>query len=108
MLADFFAPANRMMTLLCIAALVLAGVLQYWMYRSCVRSWVRKLPLLVCAGAAVLFLILVFCIFPSNAWRALSLLFVVLFAVLLLIACTVGLMAAKHKQQKDQKDTPHT
>ncbi len=99
--ADFFVPVNRVMPLLCIAAFV--GTFQYWMYCSFVRSWVRKLPLLVCAGAAVLFLI-VFCIFPNNSWQALSLRFAALYAVLhtvpLLIACSIGFLAAKHKQQK--------
>ncbi len=109
MLADCFVPVNRVMPLLCIAAF--AGILQYWMHCSFVRSWVRKLPLLVCAGAAVLCLI-VFCILPSDSWQALSLRFVALYAVLhavpLLIACTIGFMAARHKQRKDQKETPPT
>lgn len=108
MLTDFFASANLMTTLLCIAALVLAGVIQYRLCLSSVHGWLRQLPTLICSGAAALFLALVFFTFLNNAWYALSWLFAMLFAVLLLIACTIGRIAAHYKQHKTHNGTPRT
>lgn len=108
MLADFFAPANRMTTILCIVAFVLMGVIQYWLCLRYGHSWLRRLPVLVCAGAAVLFLALFFFVFSRNSWHALSWLFYMLFALLLLIACGIGWIAAHFKQRGKHKRTPHT
>lgn len=106
MLEDLFAPANRMTTLLCIAALVLAVLLQYWLRLSVGNAWLRRLPMLLCGGAAAAFLVLFLVMLSSNGWQAVSWLFAMLLALLLLIACAIGSLLARHKQQKDQKKTP--
>lgn len=108
MLADFFAPANLATTLLCMAALAAAGVIQYRLCLASVRVWLRRLPVLLCSGAAVLFLILFFALLSSKAWYALSCLFAMLLMILLLIACAIGYIAARCKQHRINKRTPHT
>lgn len=101
MLADLFAPANLLTTLLCIAALILAGVVQYRLYLSSVSVWVRRLPMLVCGGAAVLLLVLSVILFFWNAWYGLACFLVTMVALLMLIACAIGHLAARGKQKQE-------
>jgi len=103
MLMDFFAPANLVTTLLCVVAIIAVGVMQYWLCSSSMRVWLRRLPVVICSGAAVLSLILFFVLFPDKAWLALSCLFAMMLALLLLIACMVGYIVARCKQHEERK-----
>lgn len=107
MLADFFAPANLMTTLFCIAMLIAAVVVQYRLSLSSVSVWVRRLPMLICGGGVVFFLILSFLIFSRNPWHALSCFFIMFVVVLLLISCIIGRIAAYCKQRKSRKNSLH-
>lgn len=100
MLVDFFAPANIMTTIIYIAVFVFIGVIQYRLCLSNVNRWLQKLPMLLCIGASLLFIILFFCSFSNNAWHALSWFMYMLFSLILLIACIIGRMAARRKQYK--------
>ncbi len=86
---------------LCIAALILAGVVQYRLYLSSVSVWVRRLLLLVCGGAAVLLLVLSVILFFWNTWYGLACFLVTLAALLMLIACAIGRLAARGKQKQE-------
>ena len=95
MLSDFFAPANLPATLGCLAGFVLAGAVQYHLCRTRPRGWLRRLPALVCGGVAALCLVLFFVLFPAKAWDALALLLAALAALLLLLGCGLGALAAR-------------
>ncbi len=97
MLMDLFAPGNLPTTLLCIAALVAAGVGQYLLCLHAGHKWLRQLPIWVCSGACALFLIRFLFSLSRNAWHALSWLLYALLAVLFLIVCGIGRMAAHFK-----------
>lgn len=103
MLADLFAPANRITTLLCIAALVLVSVVQYRLCLASVRGWLQKLPILLCSIAAAVLLVLAVILFYQNPWYGLSCFLAMVFALLLVIACAIARAAAHHKQRKNQK-----
>ena len=105
MLADLFAPANLMTTLTVLAALVLAGICQYRLCLVQVPLWLRWLPVIVCGGGAVLCIVLIFA--AQDPWHALSWIFYFLFALALLISCTIGCMFANHKKKKAQARKKH-
>ena len=101
MLADLFAPANLMTTLTVIAAVLLAGLCQYRLCLVAVPAWLRWLPVIVCGAGAVLCIVLIFA--AQDPWHAVGWIFYFLFALALLISCTVGRMAAAHKKKKAQQ-----
>ncbi len=97
MLTDLFAPANLVTTLLCIGALIAAGIAQYLLCLHAGRRWLRQLPVWMCGGAVVVFLALFGFSLSQNVWHALSWFLYAILAALLLIACGIGRIAAHFK-----------